>query len=91
MRMRDSRLSSETSSVLEARRIDQRQVDVADAAGRIAAVARHAGTVVHERELLAGQPVEQGRLAHVGPADDGDAQGHEAFPRVQWRETEAAP
>ena len=37
-----------------------------------AAVARHPGLVVDQRQLLADQPVEQRRLADVGPADDDD-------------------
>ena len=41
-----------------------------------APVARHARLVIHQRELLADQAVEQGRLADIGPADDGDGEGH---------------
>ena len=36
-------------------------------------VAGGAGQVVDDRALLADQAVEEGRLADVGPADDGDA------------------
>ena len=35
-------------------------------------VAGRARQVVDDRALVADQPVEQRRLAHVGPADDGD-------------------
>ncbi len=37
------------------------------------AVARHAGLVVDQGNLLAGKAVEEGRLPHVGAADDGDS------------------
>ena len=46
----------------------------------LAPVAGHARPVVDQRQLLADQPVEQGGLADVGAADDGDGGqlGHEA-------------
>src|SRR6059058_3521807 len=36
------------------------------------AVAGDAGLVIHQRQLLPDQPVEQRRLADIGPADDGN-------------------
>src|SRR3546814_14635972 len=38
----------------------------------LAPVARHPRLVVDEREALADKPVEQGRFADIGPADNGD-------------------
>ena len=53
-----------------------RKAQVRDPAVALATVAGHAGAVVDERELLADEAVEQGRLAHVGAADDGDDERH---------------
>ena len=36
----------------------------------------HAGAIVDQRQTLADEAVEQGRLAHIGAADDGDLQSH---------------
>src|SRR5690606_2283975 len=47
--------------------VQPQQVRIAEAA-----VARDAGLVVDQRELLADEPVEQRRLADVGTADDDD-------------------
>jgi hypothetical protein len=62
--------------VLVAGGVDQRQVHVADVAISVPTVAGHTRPIIDEREALAHQPVEQGRLAHVGAADDGDLQCH---------------
>src|SRR5690606_18815874 len=43
----------------------------------VEAVSRDAGLVVRDGLALLGEPVEQGALADVGPADDGD-EGHGA-------------
>ena len=52
------------------------QVQVAQAAMGEATVAGDAGLVVDQGQLAAGQTVEQGRLAHIGAADDGEFQRH---------------
>ena len=44
----------------------------ANAALALAAIAGDAGQVVDQRQLPPDQPVEQRRLADIGPADDGD-------------------
>ncbi len=36
------------------------------------AIAGHAGGRIDDGQPLAGEPVEKARLAHIGPADDGD-------------------
>ena len=60
-------------TLVEAGGIDHGEVEVAEPACAFAAVARHAGRIVDQRELLADQPVEQRRFADIGPADNGDA------------------
>ena len=51
---------------------------VVELGGVDAAVAGDARRVVDERQLPAGQPIEQRRFADVGPADDGDFEAHVA-------------
>jgi hypothetical protein len=70
------RLQALVGDVLEAGGVDQLQVQVAQAAVGEAAVAGDAGLVVDQGQLAAGQTVEQGRLAHIGAADDGEFQRH---------------
>ena len=72
-----ARFQALVGDVLEARGVDQGQVDVADVAVRIATVARHPRPVIDEREFFAHQSVEQGGLAHIGATDDSDLEGHE--------------
>ena len=48
----------------------------ADADARFLAVAGEAGHVVDKRKPLAGEPVEQGRFADIGAANDGNSVGH---------------
>ncbi len=42
----------------------------------LAAVARDAGHVIHQRDALPDQAVEQCRFADIGPADDRDRETH---------------
>ena len=58
--------------VLEPGGVDHPELEPEQARLALAAVAGHAGPVVDQRQPLADQPVEQGRFADVGPADDGD-------------------
>ena len=58
--------------VLIAGGVDHPEFEPEQARLALAPVAGHARPVVDERQLLADQPVEQGGLADVGPADDGD-------------------
>ena len=44
----------------------------------LAPVARQSGLIVDKGEALAGEPVEQRRLADIRPTDDGNGEGHEA-------------
>ena len=62
-------------ALLEARRVDDREAEIAELGVALAAVARDAGLVVDQRQLLADEPVEQRRLADVWPADHGDGEG----------------
>ena len=62
--------------LLEPGGIDHGEIEVAEPALAFAAVARHARPVVDQRHAPADQPVEQGRLADIGAADDGDGEAH---------------
>ena len=67
------RASSDASvEILEARRVDQREVEIAQPPLRLAPVARDARRVIDKRELPARQAVEQRGFADIGPADDGE-------------------
>ena len=57
--------------------VDDREAEMAERGIALAAIARHARPVVDQRELLADEPVEQRRLADIGPADDGDDGCHQ--------------
>ncbi len=62
--------------LLEPGGIDDAEAQIAEARLGLAAVARHAGRVVHQRQALAGEAVEQRRFADIGPAEDGHRQRH---------------
>ena len=56
--------------ILIAGGVDDGEVQAQQMRLPLAPVAGHAGLVVHQRQLLADQPVEQGGLAHIGASDD---------------------
>ena len=58
--------------VLVAGGVDDPEFEAEQGRLALAPVAGHAGPVVDQRQLPADQPVEQGRLADIGPADDRD-------------------
>lgn len=58
--------------VLETCRVDHPELEAEQLGFAFAPVAGYARAVVDERKALADEPVEQGRFADVGPADDGD-------------------
>ena len=58
--------------VLETGSIDHPEVEAEQLRLAFAPVAGDAGTVIDEREALAHEPVEQGGLADIGAAHDGD-------------------
>ena len=65
--------------VLEAGGVDHPEFEPEQARLALAPVAGYARPVVDQRQALADEPVEQGRFADVGPADDGDGgEGHGA-------------
>ena len=64
-------------ALVEACGIDDGEFEIAEPRLALAAVAGDAGLVIDQRELLPDQPVEQRRFADIGPADDGDREGHE--------------
>ena len=64
--------------------VDQLEEAVADLDERGDAVARDAGRRIDDGDAPAGQPVEQRRLADIGPADDGDdGYSHDALLRAR--------
>ena len=64
-------------ALVEAGGVDHGEFEIAETPIALAAVAGDAGLVIDQRQLLPDQPVEQRRLADIGPADDGDRKGHE--------------
>ena len=69
-------LKAFVGDVLEASGVDQLEVKVTNPARPEATVAGHARAVVDNGQALARKTVEQGRFADVGPADDGESEGH---------------
>ncbi|MHC2559097.1 hypothetical protein ACVIVD_001091 [Bradyrhizobium liaoningense] len=63
--------------------IDDGELEVAEPGLAFAAVAGDARQVIDKRELLSNQAVEQRRFADIGPADDGDCEGHRSFVRCR--------
>ena len=68
--------------LLKPRGVEQAETHVARIDLRLAPVARDAGQIVDERQPLAGQPVEERRLADIRPAGDGDGEGHKGPPQL---------
>ena len=63
-------------ALVEAGGIDDGEVEIVEPGLPFAAVAGDAGLVIDQRELLPDQPVEQRRLSDIGPADNGNREGH---------------
>ena len=61
---------------LQPGRVDERDLVAGDLRLALATVARQARHVGDERGALGREPVEERRLADIGPADDGDGWGH---------------
>ncbi len=76
-----TRLQALVCDVLKAGGVDQLEIDVAQAARGEAAVAGHARLVIDDGQLATRKAVEQGRLAYVRAADNGDLKRHGA----PWR------
>jgi hypothetical protein len=62
--------------LFEAGSIDHLEFEIAQPALALAAVAGDAGAVIDQRDPPADQPIEQGRFADIGPADDRDGEAH---------------
>ena len=62
--------------VLEPRGVDRLEGKAQEAPLALAAVAGHAGRRVHQGLAAADEAVEKGRLADIGPPDDGDGERH---------------
>ena len=70
---------------LQAAGVDHGEAPAVPLADAVDAVAGGAGDVLDDRDALPDQPVEEGRLADVGAADDGDhGKGHVPSVRVAW-------
>src|SRR5262249_53719970 len=63
---------------LEAGSVDHRERKVAELPGAFSPVPGHPWLVIHQRAARADKPVEQSRLAHIGPADNSDGERHDA-------------
>ncbi len=61
---------------LEAARVDDDELAAAQARVAVVAVAREAGEVGDDGVARLGQPIEQGGLADIGPADQGNDRFH---------------
>ena len=92
---RSARASGRRASpvaLLEAGGVDDGEGEIGEPRLALAAVARHARLVVDQRQLAPDQPVEQRRLADVGPADDRNPGAHVVFPQCSphalpdWRQ-----
>src|SRR6202035_1852263 len=62
--------------LVEARGVDDGEFEIAETPLSLPAIARDAGFVIDQRKLLPDQPVEQRRFSDIGPADDGNREGH---------------
>ena len=59
-------------ALLEPGRVHDGESEIGEPRLALAPVARHPGLIVDQGELPPDQPVEQGRLADIRPADDRD-------------------
>src|SRR3546814_4115939 len=95
--MRISDWSSDVcSSDLITRGIDDAEIEPDQMRVPLAPIARHPRLIVDQRELLADEPVEQRRLADIGPADDRDSgkPGHAClleFDPLAWKRCRLTP
>ncbi len=63
--------------LLESGRIDDGKIKIAEPARAFPPVAGDARAIVDQGDAPADQAVEQGRLADIRPADNGEREGHE--------------
>src|SRR5205823_9243945 len=70
------RLQRAFGALVEASGIGDGELAIAEPPVALAAVAGDAGFVIDQHKLLPDQPVEQRRFSDIGPADDGDREGH---------------
>ena len=71
-----ARFEAVALDVVEAGRVEDAEPQVTEACFTLAAVTGDAGLVIDEGDLAADQPVEEGRLANIGPPHDGDCCCH---------------
>jgi hypothetical protein len=63
-------------TLVESCGVDDGELEVAEPSLALTAITGDTGLVIDQRQLLSNQAVEQGRLADIGPADDGDGERH---------------
>ena len=64
--------------LLQPRGVHHGKAQIAQPRLALAQVAGDTRLVIDQRQALADQPVEQGRFADIGPADDGEGESHGA-------------
>ncbi len=69
-------------ALVEARSVDEREFEIAETSLAFPAVAGDAGFVIDQRKLLPDQPIEQRRFSDIGPADNGNREGHKRSVRA---------
>ena len=69
--------------LLEARRVDHGEVEIAEPRAALPPIAGDAGAVIDQCKAFADEAVEQRRLADIRPADNGDREAHDRTPRAR--------
>ena len=69
-------LKAVVGRIFQPRRVDHGKAQIAQPRLALAQIARHAGLVVDQRQLLADKTVEQGGFAHIGPPHNGERETH---------------
>ena len=69
-------------SLLEPCGIDHRESQIAELRPPLAAIAGDTGLVVDQSQAAPDEAIEQGRLADIRPAHDGDREAHGRLPRA---------
>ena len=69
-------LQAVVRDLLQTRRVDHGKAHVEQPGVALAQVAGHAGLVIDQRQLAPDKAVEQGGLAHIGAAHDGEGETH---------------
>ena len=71
-------LKAVVGDLLKPRRVNHGEAQVKKLGIPLAQIACHAGLVIHQCQLAAHKPIEQGRFSHIGAAYDGQRKAHDA-------------